>query len=130
MKKLMVGLLAAFLMTSGLVALTTSSASADCPYTGCVATSVKAQASSRSTGTARVAYRVKVLGNAVPRGKVKVIIKNANGVVRTKTSPYPADTAADFSNLRKGTYTVIVKFIPAASSAYAPSSRSTKVTVR
>jgi hypothetical protein len=133
MKKLMVGLLAAFLMTSGLVALSASSAIAACPYTGCFETEVsRAKTSSPSPGTARVVYKVTTVdpGNAVPRGKVKVIIKSANGVVRTKTSPYPANTAAVFSNLRKGKYTVIVKFIPAASSVYGPSDRSAKVTVR
>jgi hypothetical protein len=76
-----------------------------------------------------VDYKVKTVGNAAPKGKVKVIIKGANGVFRTKVLPYPADTAAVFSNLRKGKYTMIVKFIPAASSAYGRSSRSSVVTV-
>ena len=131
MKKLMVGLLAAFLMTSGLVAMSTSSASADCPYTGCVATKVsKAKTSSPRAGKARVAYKVKTVGNAAPRGKVKVIIKGANGVFRAKVLRYPARTATAFRNLPKGKYTVVVKFIPAKSSAYGRSKRSTNVRVR
>jgi hypothetical protein len=129
MKKLIVGLLAAFLMTSGLVALSAGSASAACPYTGCVATKVsKVKTSSPSPGTAKVVYKVTTVGNAVPRGKVKVSI-NGNGVSRSTTSPYPANNVAVFRNLRKGRYAVTVKFIPAASSAYGPSSRSAKVRV-
>lgn len=87
MKKLIVGLLAAFLMTTGLVAFSSSPSSAapaDCPYDGCVATNtvgvgvgvIQKRKGKKNIGKGIIAVRVDAQGsNTVPVGKVDLTVK-------------------------------------------------------
>lgn len=131
MKKLIVGLLAAFLMAAGLVAVsgTTSTAAPRCPYNNCTTTNTSGKAvSPGNSRRVRVNYRVRTQGNVVPRGSVKVIIKG-NGVFRTLTFRYPGKSAVNFGKLPRGSYQVTIKFIPGRNTTFARSSQSTVVTV-
>lgn len=132
MKKLIVGLFAALLTSTGLVALSGPTATAGhCPYTGCIPTDVSARAFSPKPGKVVVKYRVDTAGNATPRGQVRVVLDGKrNDVRRIKTAPYPKVSRAVFRHVPKGRYTVKVKFIPRPSSAWGHSGDTTSVRVR
>lgn len=130
MKKLFVGLLAAFMMVAGLVAVSSTSASAAprCPYNSCPTTNTSGKAvSPGNSNRVRVNYRVRTQGNVVPRGSVKVILKG-NGVYRSLTFRYPGKSAVNFGKLPRGTYQVTIKYIP-GNNSFARSSQRTVVTV-
>ncbi|MCD4526927.1 hypothetical protein [Nocardioides sp. cx-173] len=131
MKKLIIGLLASFLMATGLVAFSGTSATAACPYTACVATktTVKAPGSVRVKKKAAITVTVKPTraGNGVVRGNVVVTIKkNGGGFSQTLRGAY-GGKAKKFTTraLNKvGAYKVTVKFTPAKNSIYKASNRS------
>ena len=131
MRKLVAGLLAALLMTAGIVALTSSTANAGrCPYTGCIKTDTSGKAvDAKRPGKVRANFRVRTSGNAVPRGWVKVIIKG-NGIYRSKVVRYPDNNAVRFFKVPKGSYQVFFKYIPARNSTFKRSVQETVVTVR
>ena len=97
MKKLIVGLLAAFMMTTGLVAFTAPTASAgpgDCPYSGCLNTNTvgvgvgvtqyKKNGKKKKKGTGVITARVDGVGtNVTPVGKVDLTVKK-RGSTRVK----------------------------------------------
>jgi len=130
-RKLVAGLLAALLMTAGMVALTNSTASAGrCPYTGCIKTITSGKAiDAKRPGKVRVNFRVRTRGNAVPRGAVKVIIKG-NGNYRSKVVGYPGNDVVKFFGVPNGSYQVFIKYIPARNSTFKRSRQLTVVTVR
>jgi hypothetical protein len=139
MKKLIIGLFAALLMATGFVSFTSTSASAACPYTGCIDTDVKIISSSDSIdrGTAP-SFKVKVTtdGNPKPKGTIKIVCtkpktKRSGARYASVSYDYNGGTKTfDGPVLRKvGRWTCTVKFIPNGGSVYARSSSSTKVRV-
>ena len=114
MKKLIVGLLAAFLMTTGLVAFSGSTASAapsDCPYSGCTNTNTvgvgvgitdyKKGGKKKKKGHGVITARVDGVGtNAVPVGRVFLDVKK-KGATRLKYSD-----SANVNQRGKVTFTV------------------------
>ena len=128
MKKLFVGLLAAFMMVAGLVAVSSTSATAApprCGYQGCVPTESAPNPKPKpAKNKARINIRVASQGNAVPRGKVKIVITSPNGTKRTIIVNYPAKKFAIFNNLRKGRYTVRTTFIPGQNTRFARSTET------
>ena len=132
MRKLVAGLLAALLMTAGMVALTSTTASAGrCPYTGCIATDTSGKAvDTKRPGKVRVNYKVRTrAGNTIPSGRVKVIIKG-NGVWRGKVRAYPGQNAVRFFRVPNGAYQVFIKYIPGRNTIFRRSLQETVVTVR
>lgn len=130
MKKVIAGAIAAFLMTTGLVAFAGGSTNAaDCPYTGCIQTLTGVNAvDARKPGKVRVNFRVRTVGNAVPRGTVRIIIKRP-GTFRAKNVAYPGRNRVIFLGLPDGKYRVIAKFIPGTDTAFARSRHTASVTV-
>ena len=131
MKKLIVGLLVAFLMATGLAAISSVSAAAPrCPYTGCVKTVISASAKQVGPRRVRVSYSIRTLGNATPRGTARVILKGGSrDTFRAQNRPYPGANSVRFFRLPQGTYQVRVKFIPARNSAFGRSFITTVVDV-
>jgi hypothetical protein len=134
MKKLIIGLFAAILMGTGLVAFTGGSAIAACPYTGCVDTNTNASGdTSLERGDRPVTtVKVKTDGNATPKGDIKVIYQRIKGgFYRTKTVAYSGGKIEITGpRLRKlGRYTITTKYIPRSSSVYDRSRDSYKVRV-
>ncbi len=76
MKKLIVGILAAFLMLGGLVAVSETTASAaKCPYTDCIKTNTNTGGSTKTTTkkkAPKVVVKISAQGNAKPEGKVTI----------------------------------------------------------
>jgi hypothetical protein len=135
MKKLIIGLFAAILMGSGLVAFTGGSAVAACPYTGCVDTTTNASGdTSLERGDRPVTtVKVKTDGNATPKGDIKMIYQRVKGgFYRTKTVSYSGGKVEITGpRLKKlGRYTVTAKFIPNDNSVFARSSDSYSLRVR
>lgn len=125
MKKLFVGLLAAFMMVAGLAAVsgTTASAAPRCGYQGCIKTDTAPNPKPKpNKNKARINIRVATQGNVVPRGKVKIVLTSPNGTKRTIIVNYPAKKFSIFNNLRKGRYTVTTTFIPGSNTRFGRSS--------
>ena len=81
MKKYFAGLIAALMMAAGLVSFTQSTATAACPYTGCVVTSTDINGVHHVKRHHRQTFNVKVTtaGNGAPRGRVTVKVKLNKG---------------------------------------------------
>lgn len=120
MKKLIVGLLAAFLMTTGLVAFSGSPASAaECPYQGCVPTgTVGVAVPKKNKPVVRVRAKVVALGsNAKPSGKafLSVYKIKPNGNVKLvarvrSTLNDKGKTRFQVRGLNKGKYKYTVEY--------------------
>ena len=130
MKKLIAGVIAAFLMATGLAALVAAPAgAAACPYTGCIQTFTGVNAvDAARPGKVRVNFRVRTAGNAIPRGTVRIIIKSSD-TFRAKNVSYPDRHRVTFLRLPDGRYSVIAKFIPGSNTAFGRSRDTTSVTV-
>ena len=74
-------------------------------------------------------FQVRTVGNAVPRGTVKIIVECADGTRKSKTRNYPGSSSVTFRGLPSGKCTVTYKFIPKKGSAFLRSdlTRSFKV---
>lgn len=123
MKKLIVGLLVAFLMTTGLVALTSSQATAACPYTGCFATStvLKGPNPKPVTTKRRASFAVTVNGrgtNANPRGTYTIGVVGKRRFSRTISVPPRGVARFTLRRLPKGTYRIAVRYTPYANSPF------------
>jgi Tol biopolymer transport system component len=122
MKKLVLGLLATFLVAGGLVGFSGAAAQAG-PYTGTVKTSTICKAGNVRVGQTNV-VRVRVdpaAGNAEPRGKVTIRITRKLGGYRfVDTKNYNGRTIAFRSSrlTKKGKYTVTCKFDRRANSVW------------
>jgi uncharacterized protein YhdP len=126
LKRIIVGLLAAFLTFTGLVSFSSETASAACPYTNCVATQTS------STGTrvsnAKMTYKVtvKASGNVVPAGRVTisvrrnhttaVIYSNVRRIARAGANS--ASTNLNTPTLKRGTYEVTFTYSPDANTVF------------
>lgn len=114
MKKLIGGLLAAFLMSTGLVAFSGSVADAACPYQGCVdtTTAVSAPAKVKQGKKATIKVVVASSGNTKAKGTVKVTVTGPGGYTFKASQAYKG-SALTFvtSSLKKtGKYVVTAKF--------------------
>lgn len=119
MKKLIVGLLAAFLMTTGLVGFSATTASAACPkYTGCFNTVTNSSVKVARNGKATIKVTVKAKGSSArPVGKVTVTVKGPKKYSSTKA--YAGGTKSFVTGkLKKGKYTYVVKFVKKADSVF------------
>ncbi|MEV7431943.1 hypothetical protein AB0N29_20190 [Nocardioides sp. NPDC092400] len=142
MKKILAGLLTAFLMGTGLVAFTGGSATAAPCYPNCVTTTpdfsqvekrVEAGTKQETSFNIDVAGSAKpVAGKAAAKGTIKVIWRRTKGgFFAQKLYSYSGGNKTAISpRLNKtGAYKVIVKFIPKKGSTYKRSSSSASFTV-
>ncbi|WP_193609691.1 hypothetical protein [Nocardioides lijunqiniae] len=130
MKKLIVGLLASFLIASGLVAFTGSPSTAACPYTGCIATNSNISGPGAVRQNTAPTFKISVTpraGNARVRGSVKITVaRKGGGFKNTRTTSYTGSRkSVKGPRLRKtGRYTVTMVFTPARNSVYRASKDS------
>ena len=125
MKKLIVGLLAAFLMTSGLAAFSTTSASAapPCPnYSGCFDTTARVGGINAGKRRATIAAVVNVVGaNRNAQGVVKFVIKGDDFYQAGKARLTNGSANFTTRRLDKGRYTAKVRYIRKPGSPFNPS---------
>lgn len=127
MKKFVAAVLAVAMMGFGLVALTSGPASAACPYSGCVRTSVVAKERPHRVKPGqrvRIKFTVAAGGNVAPKGSVRIVVKRKGGGFNfTRTVNYKGGSVKLRSNrvTRRGGYVVRVRFTPAANSIFLPS---------
>ena len=81
MQKFIASLIAAFLMAAGLVAFSGTSATAACPYTGCIKTYTKidAPAKVKRGNRAKIGVRITTAGNGTAKGRVTISVKRKTG---------------------------------------------------
>lgn len=116
MKKLIVGLLAAFLMTTGLVAFTSTQASAACPYSGCLGTRVFADIT-KANKQVTINASVKAVGSSrQPKGSIVIKVQK-KGFFWSETVGAGGGSVTT-PKLKKGKYTVTVRFIKKRDSAF------------
>lgn len=142
MKRFFLGLLTLVAAAAGLVAVSPApSVAADCPYTGCIATSTNSEArnSVRVGSVVRIKVGVKSGGNSYPVGTVKMTIyrQGRSGVVNTQTKAvsraeqWVSRTTFDTpKKLKKGTYKIVFRFTPRSGSIYEPSSKPRTLKIR
>lgn len=131
MKKLMLGLLVAFLMSTGLVAFSSTQASAACPYTGCFATTTSLQGPVNGPVTTkkRATFKVTVKGrgtNAKPRGTATVRVSGKRSFAQQVTVPASGVATFKLRKLVKGTYRVRVTYSPNGNSPFKGSASGVK----
>lgn len=142
MKRIIVGLLTAFLMTAGLATVTSAPAEAACPradgnYPGCIKTKLSSQGVKRvaTNKRAKIFVGVKAVGNQPPRGTVRLRVIRAGNVVFNQTKvvrPASANvsrTSFTLPRLRVGRYTIRMNYIPAVQGLFVPSKGSRTLTV-
>lgn len=124
MKQLFAGLITVLMMAAGLVTLSAATASAACPYTGCVQTSTRISAPNRvvKNRKARICARVGTAGNGRPRGRVSVSLVRAGGGYRWSNDRATGGryrVCFSTPRLRKlGRYVVRARYDARADSAY------------
>lgn len=132
MKRLVAAVATATLLPLGALTLTAAPASADCPYSGCVSTAPKTKVPDevKAGKPAKVKFQIATTGNVKPKGTVIVVIKRDGKVVSKEELPYKGGALTYKSDgLKKGSYSVKIKFVPKDGSIYAPSSESHDFTV-
>lgn len=134
MKKMLTGLFVAIMMVSGLVAFSSTSATAACPYTGCVKTFTKIDAPKKVKrfDSARIGVKVTTNGNGVPVGRVTLVVERSKGGFKfVDTKKYDGGKVffrtPDLNRL--GKYDVTAKFDGKAGSAYKDSADRDKFKV-
>ncbi|MCW2797037.1 hypothetical protein [Nocardioides sp.] len=135
MKKLIVGLFAALLMGTGLVAFTDGAAVAACPYTGCIDTSTDAggQHVVRRGSRPSTIVRVFTAGNGQPKGTVFVTYERVKGgFSKTVTVGYHGHSVSFKGPVltKTGKYKVVAHFSPKSGSPWSPSQDSYGLKVR
>lgn len=126
MKKLILGLLAAFLMTTGLVAFSGTSAIAAPPcgpdYPGCQKTATTSSAAVAGSGKATIKVTVKSVGSTKkPTGSVsiKIVKKGTSKAVYTSTKSVSGGKAKFVTGKLKGAkYTYKVTYKPTKKSIF------------
>ncbi len=131
MKKLIAAIFAALLMSMGLVAFGAGSATAACPYPGCIPTSTSASGSVDGKFLT-VTANVSTAGNGQPRGTVKITADriNGKGFKSRGASVKAAEDGVKLKLQRAGTWEITVTYVPTENSVYAGSSTSFTVVVR
>ena len=116
MKKLLSGLIAAFLLSAGFVAVSAETAQAACKstqYVKCPVTVTKASGAKtvKRGKSPKAIVGVRAAGNVKPKGKVTVIITGP-GVRSAKVVNYNGKSVSYIGPKlrRKGTYTVTITF--------------------
>lgn len=125
MKKLIAAIFVALLTTAGLVATTTSTANAACPYTQCVATDAKIAVpltvKAGKAATIKVTVKAKS-GNASPVGRVTVTVKKVGGGFTQKISKSVGGgkTYAFVTKrlTKAGKYTATAVYVPKSGSVF------------
>ena len=136
MKKLFAAIITAFLMSAGLVATSTSTASAaDCPYQGCTYTETQAVGlKSRAPRKARIYVNVSSFGNGRPQGVIRfTFVNERTGRSFTATRNFPGggrNSVFGFRPVPKGKYTVVVNYAPADGTNFQGSSDTANVRVK
>jgi hypothetical protein len=123
MQKFIASLIAALMMVAGLVAFTQSSATAACPYTGCVETYTKIKAPDTVKRGDRLTFRVNVTtaGNGEPKGRVTVRVVSRDGDYRFNDSAKFTGDAVKFTTTRldeRGKYIIKAVFDRKAGSGF------------
>ena len=119
MKKLIASLAFAGLVSTGLA----GAAHAD-PYTGTVKTDTGAKAPVvvPAGKAVRIKVNIDVVGNAVPKGTVKFVVRKPNGKkVKVVEVKYAKAKRFTVGKLPNGKYKVAVKFTPKANSVWTKS---------
>lgn len=130
MKRLIIGLISAVLMAAGLVGVSGSSASAVCPYTGCVKTSTAVTVPNSPVtkgGKAKICVSVKTAGNGAPKGRVGVSVKRTKGGYSFVNNKKYSGGQVCFKSTtlnRAGRYAVRASFFPGANTSFGPSKNS------
>ncbi|MBZ5738481.1 hypothetical protein [Nocardioides mangrovi] len=130
MKKLLIGLIAALLMSGGLVATATTADAA--PYPGSVKTKTSAKALGARPGHARIKVKISSSkGSKDPQGTVVFVFVNKR-TGATKRFFYSASDGPvySFSGLRAGRYVVSIKFKAKEGSKWKDSSDSVSLRVK
>jgi hypothetical protein len=117
MKKLLSGLIAAFLLSAGFVAISAETAQASCPrsqYTPCPASSAGKSSAPKTVKVgkkAKVVVRITTAGNVKPRGSASVTFKGP-GVNKTSKVSYNGKPVTVTSPVlkKKGTVKVTISF--------------------
>jgi hypothetical protein len=131
MKKMIIGLFTAILMSAGLVSFAGASAQA-VDYPGTVATTTKATAPNSVKAGGKAVVSVKVAaGNAKPVGKVTVTIKGKGFTFKKTVSYSGGKVSVPSSKLtKKGSYKVTVKFAAADGSVFKDSKATDTIKVK
>jgi hypothetical protein len=135
MKKLFAAIIAGALLSFGLVATTTTTASAACPYTACTATAsaIKTKPKVQLGRKGKVLFRTVSLGNVPPSGSVLITIKRkGGGFTVTRQISYTGGTVRlNTKKLRRlGTYTVRAVFSPPPNSIFLSSAATSTFKVK
>ena len=125
MKKLIAAIFVALLATAGLVATTTTTANAACPYTSCVATEVKEGVPLTVKKGRAATIKVQVIaksGNASPVGRITVTVKKVGGgfLQKMSKSVYGGKTFSFVTKrlFKTGRYTATAVYAPRAGSVF------------
>jgi hypothetical protein len=117
MKKFISGLIAAFVLSAGFVAVSAETAQAACSpskYTQCPTTKTKATGSKsvRAGKKPKTVVKVQAAGNVKPKGTVTITYTGPGGFKKTITVKYNGKTisAVGPKLKKKGTYKVTVSF--------------------
>ncbi|WP_395657299.1 hypothetical protein [Nocardioides sp.] len=133
MKRLIIGLIASVMMCAGLVGVSTGSASASCPYTGCVETNTKVtvpNAPVKKGKKAKVCVRVTTPGSGQPKGRVTATV-DGPGLHWSRTKQYKGGQVCFTTRKinKKGTYSARGIFSPYSSTPFGGSRGETSFQV-
>lgn len=119
MKKLIIGLLAAFLMSAGLVGVSSTTASAACPYQGCFKT-VTGSSTSTSATRGIITAKVRAKGTTkTPIGVFRLVVKKGGKSIYIHTKRVGNGTKVfRTKKLKPGKYFYTVRYIKARDSAF------------
>lgn len=139
LKRIVVGLLAAFLTFTGLaVTVGSPSATAACPYTNCVRTSTTVDGTRIDRNTVTYDVTVKSAGNTWPRGRVSMVITKfaTNKVIYSRVRRVAQESTnssvINFStgNLKRGTYTLRFIYRADSDTVFQNSAKTRKLRIR
>ena len=136
MKRMIVGIATATLIGGGFAAVSAESASAACPYTGCVPTTTRVEVTNAplSRGDkAKICVSVSTTGSGAAVGRVNVSVKRTKGGFRYLDSKTYNDERECFTTqkIKKlGKYVVRANFEAKSGSAFGDSDQYTAFKVR
>jgi hypothetical protein len=120
-----VSILAALLLALGALTIGTSTATAACPYTGCIATTTSVSTPAKVTAGRRVLVKIRVsaASNLTASGTITVTVSKHGKVKFRTTVPNSHGVVGIFTKaLRKGRYSVRAVFTPQTNSVFSGSS--------
>lgn len=130
MKRLMIGFATATLLGGGFAAVSAGTASAACPYTGCVPTNTTVtvpNAPVAKGGTAKICVKVTTSGSGKAKGRVNIAVKKrSGGPVFADSKKYDGKTCFRTGKLTKpGKYLARATFQASSKSPFGDSDNST-----